>query len=159
MKQKKYLLVSVDNHSGCPSALFSPIPTIDRVTEFLAEYIATNGIPKRIQTDPGTAFRSEKFKQFCEKYFIEHIICLIRDHRGNGKVERMIRTVNERLRTSKKIVVERERSGLSKILFAQDQKRGRWKISVRETYGQKAKYFEISYDRKVYFRQRPKDRT
>ena len=118
IKQKKYLLVSVDNHSGWPNALFLPNPTTDKVIEFLTEYIATNGIPKRIRTDPGTAFKSEKFKQFCEKYFIKHMTCPIRDHRGNGKVERMIRTINERLRTNKKIVVEREKSGLSNIRFA-----------------------------------------
>ena len=90
----------------------------------MAEYIATNGIPKRIRTDPGTAFKSEKFKQFCERYFIEHIISPVRDHRENGKVERMIRTTNERLRTNKKIVVERERSQLSKILFALRSEKG-----------------------------------
>ena len=124
LKQKKDLLVSVDNHSGWPSALFLPNPTTDRVIEFLAEYIATNGIPKRIRTDPGTAFKSEKFKQFCERYSIEHIICPVRDHRGNGKAERMIRTINERLRTNKKIVVEHETSGLSKILFALRSEKG-----------------------------------
>ena len=37
--KKKYLLVSVDNHSGWPDALFLPNPTADKVIEFLAEYI------------------------------------------------------------------------------------------------------------------------
>ena len=96
------MLDSVDNHSGQPSALFLPNPTTDRVIEFLAEYIATNSIPKRIRTDPGTAFKSKKFKQFWGKSFTEHIICPVRDHRGKGKVERMIRTINERPRTNKR---------------------------------------------------------
>ena len=78
LKQMKYLLVSVNNHSGWRSALFLPNLTTDRVIEFSAEYICTNGIPKRIRTDPGTAFKSEKFKQFCKRYFIEHIICPVR---------------------------------------------------------------------------------
>ena len=85
IKQKKYLLVSVDNHSGWPNALFLPSPPTDKVIEFLTEYIATNGIPKRIRTDPCTAFKSEKFKQFCEKYFIKHMTCPIRDHKGDWK--------------------------------------------------------------------------
>ena len=53
------LLVSVDNNSGWPEALFLTNPTTERVLEFLAEYIAQHGITQRIRTDPGTAFRSE----------------------------------------------------------------------------------------------------
>ena len=71
------------------------------------EYTSKNGIPKRIRTDPRTAFKSEKFKQFCKEIIIDHVICPVRDHRGNGKVERMIRTVNERLRTNKHLSVAR----------------------------------------------------
>ena len=44
--KKKYLLVSVDNHSAWPDALFLPNPTTDKVIEFLLEYIAKNGFPK-----------------------------------------------------------------------------------------------------------------
>ena len=39
-KQKKYMLVSVNNNSGWPEALFLTNPTTERVLEFLAEYIA-----------------------------------------------------------------------------------------------------------------------
>ena len=74
--------------------MFLPNPSAEKVVEFLLEFIATNGIPKRIRTDPGTVFKGEKFQQFCEERFIQHVICPIRDHRGNGKVERMIRTLN-----------------------------------------------------------------
>ena len=123
-KQKKYLLVSVDNNSGWPDAMFLPNPSAEKVVEFLVKYIATNGIPKRIRTDPGTVFKGEKFQQFCKERFIRHIICPIRDHRGNGKVERMIRTVNERLRTNRKIVVQKDTSGLSNILFALRTEKG-----------------------------------
>ena len=116
--QKKYMLVSVDNNSGWPEALFLTNPTTKRVLEFLAEYIAQHGIPQSMRTDPGTAFKSEKFKQFCRESFIKHIICPIKDHRGNGKVERMIRIINERLRVNNKVVLERRNKNLSRILFA-----------------------------------------
>ena len=72
--KKKYLIVSVDTPSGWPDALFLPNPTTDKVIEFLIEYIAKYGIPKRIRTDPGTVFRSGKFKSFCKEKFIEHVI-------------------------------------------------------------------------------------
>ena len=46
-------------------------PSTEKVLEFLTNYIATYGIPKRIRTDPGTAFTSKRFKEFCETYFIK----------------------------------------------------------------------------------------
>ena len=118
--KKTYLLLSVDNHSGWPDALFLPNPTTEKVIEFLTEYIAKKrDTKKKIRTDPGTAFKSEKFRSVCNKKFIEHIICPVRDHKGNGKVERMIRTINERLRTNTKIFISKDKSGISNILFAQ----------------------------------------
>ena len=42
----------------------------------------------------------------------------MRDHRGNGKIERLIRTINERLRTNKQIFLTKDKSGLSKILYS-----------------------------------------
>ena len=122
--KKKYLLVSVDNQTRWPDALFLPNPTTEKVIEFVTEYISKTGIPKRIRTDPGTAFKSEKFKQFFTERFIDHVICIVRNHRGNGKVERMIRTINERLRTKKNILVSKEKSGISNILFALRSEKG-----------------------------------
>ena len=42
----------------------------------------------------------------------------MRDHRGNGKIERLIRTINERLRTNRQIIITKDQSGLSEILYA-----------------------------------------
>ena len=93
------------------------VPTTNKVKEILERYIADNGIPRKNRTDPGT-FRSNNFKQFCQKYFIQHMKCPIYDHRGNGKVERLICTINERLRTNKRIVLDKENTGLSERLYA-----------------------------------------
>ena len=41
----------------------------------------------------------------------------MRDHRGNGKIERLIRTINERLRINKNIILKKDNSGLSGILY------------------------------------------
>ena len=97
---------------------FLRAPTTRKVIEFLQRYIADNGIPKQIRTDPGTAFTSNEFKNFCEKYFIIHIKCPINDHKGNGKVERLIRTINERLRTNQNITLDKDNTGLSEMLYA-----------------------------------------
>ena len=93
---KQYLLVSVDHLSGWPEAKFLRKPTTEKVIEFLKKYIARHGIPKNIRTDPATIFCSKRFKTFCANRFI----------------------INERLRTNKQIILERDHSGLSEILFA-----------------------------------------
>ena len=115
---KRYLIVSVDSKTGWQDAKFLRAPTTRKVNEFLQRYIADNGIPKQVRTDPGTAFTSDKFKEFCEKYFIKHITCPVNDHKGNGKVERLIRTINERMRANKNIILEKDNTGLSEMLYA-----------------------------------------
>ena len=117
-KNKQYLLVAVDHKTSWLSAKFTSKPTAEKVITFLNEYIAQNGIPKRIRTDPATFFRGELFKQFCTQYFISHIECPIRDHRGNGKIERLIRTINERIRAEKSILTEKRNAGINRLLFA-----------------------------------------
>ena len=110
--------MAIDNYSAWSDALFLHKPSTKNAIEFLTNYTAQYGIPKQIRTDPGTVFTSEKFKAFCDRFQIKHMTCPIRDHRGNGKIERLIRTINERLRTNKNIVLKREKSGLSEILYA-----------------------------------------
>ena len=68
--------------------------------------------------DPATLFRSHKFKEFCKEWHIRNIECPKGDHRGNGKIERLIRTINKRQRTNKQIIVTNDKTGLSEILFA-----------------------------------------
>ena len=115
---KRYLIVSVDSKTGWQDAKFLRAPTTRKVIEFLQKYIADNGIPKQIRKDPGTAFNSHKFKEFCENFFIKHVKCPVNDHKGNGKVERLIRTINERLRANKNIILEKNNTGLSEMLYA-----------------------------------------
>ena len=117
-KGKKYLLVSVDHFSGWPGAKFLHSPTTGEVIEFLKEYIAQYGLPTKIRPDPDTVFVSEAFTQFWEEFGINHITCPIRDYRGNGKIEQLIRTINERLWMNKQIILNRVISGLSEILYS-----------------------------------------
>ena len=115
---KKYLLVAIDNFSAWADALFLHKPTTKKVIEFLKNYTSQYGIPKQIRSDPGTAFTSEEFKTFCRNFQINNVTCPVRDHRGNGKIEELIRIINERLRTNKNIVLKKDKSGLSELLYA-----------------------------------------
>ena len=40
------------------------------------------------------------------------------DHKGNGKVERLLKTVNERLSTNKNIDLEMDKTGFTEMLYA-----------------------------------------
>ena len=73
---------------------------------------------KTNQIGPGSVFTSEEFKTFCQKFQIKHVTCPVRDHRGNGKIEPLTRTLNERLRTNRNIILKKDKSGLSEILYA-----------------------------------------
>ena len=53
-----------------------------------------------------------------KKKFTQHLKSPIHDHRGYGKVERLIRTVYERLRANKRVVLDKENTGLSEKLYA-----------------------------------------
>ena len=73
--------VSIDRFSGWPHK-----PTTKKVLEFLKQYIAQYGVPKKMRTDPGTVFLGEAFKKVCNPFCIEHITCPVRDQKGNGKI-------------------------------------------------------------------------
>ena len=95
-------------------------PTHDRESNRIPKWIycSKRHPKKRIWTDPVTIFRGEKSKEFCKNHFITHIECPIQDHRGNGKVERLIRTISERIRAEKTIITEKRNAGLTRLLFA-----------------------------------------
>ena len=115
---KNYLLVSIDHKTNWPDAKFMRRPTTDKVIEFLNMNIAEFGIPKRIRTFTATIFRSEKFKQFCTKILQTTYRMHNYDQRGNGKIEGLIRTLNERLGTDKTVILIEGTTGLSRLLFA-----------------------------------------
>ena len=91
----------------------------------MAKYIARHEIPRRVRTDPGTVFKSEKFKQCCEETNISHKLCPISEHMGNGKLERMIRIRNEGLCRNKEIVISKRNTGLSEFCLPYDLKKQR----------------------------------
>ena len=67
MYKQSNLLVSVDNNSGWPDAMFLPNPLAEKVVEFLLEYIATNGIPKGLEQIRGQCSRAKNFSNFVKK--------------------------------------------------------------------------------------------
>ena len=106
-ENRKYLLVAIDHFSAYPTLQFVKSTDIKGVEKFLRKYISNNGIPQIVRTDQATVFMGNEFRNLREEFGIRHIVCPVYDHRGNGKVERLIRTVNERLRANPEILAEK----------------------------------------------------
>ena len=115
---KQYLLVTLYNFSAWPDAICLHKATTEKVIEFFKKYIAQYGIPKRIRSDPGAVFMKKQLMRFCKQCLIQHVTCPVRDHRVNGKIERLIRTLNERLHTNKTQMMNKDNSGWAEILCA-----------------------------------------
>ncbi len=97
LNMKQYLLCGIDRY-----AKFSFIKIVENtsaktVIKFLEEIIGIFGIPRRLRSDQGTAFTSRELKEFCERNNIDQIFSPAGDHRGTEQVERLIRTIKERL--------------------------------------------------------------
>ena len=62
----------------------------------------------------------------------------MREYRVNGKCERLIQAINERLRTNRNIVLKRDKLGLSEILYAiRKGKTADGKLQFQNLYGRK----------------------
>ena len=99
---------NIDHFSAYPTLQFVKSTDIKGVEKFLRKYISNNGIPQIVRTDQATVFMGNEFRNLREEFGIRHIVCPVHDHRGNGKVERLIRTVNERLRANPEILAKKQ---------------------------------------------------
>ena len=94
---KKYILVCVDRFSKFPSAQITSSTSAKSIINFLSKYIALHGIPRTIRTDQGSGFISKEVREFCHEHNIKVIFSPLGAHRATGLVERLIRTIKERL--------------------------------------------------------------
>ena len=107
-ENKTYILVAIDHFSAYPTLKFVKSTEMKGVEKFLRKYICDNGIPEILRTDQASVFMGNEFKALREEFGIRHITCPVYDHRGNGKVEGLIMTINERLRANPELIVERQ---------------------------------------------------
>ena len=87
----------MDRFSKFPSAQITSSTSAKSIINFLSKYIALHGIPRTIRTDQGTGFISKEVREFCHEHNIKVIFSPVGDHRATGLVERLIRTIKERL--------------------------------------------------------------
>ena len=94
---KKYILVCVDRFSKFPSAQITSSTSAKSIINYLSKYITLHAIPRNIRTDQGSGFISKEVREFCHEHNINVIFSPVGDHRATGLVERLIRTIKERL--------------------------------------------------------------
>ena len=90
------LHVAVDDHSRMAFTQILPDQTAETTIGFLnsaIEYFASHGIGVRaLLTDNGSSYRSQQFRQACQKMQIRHQRTKPYTPRTNGKAERFIQT-------------------------------------------------------------------
>ena len=94
---KIYILVTVDRLSRFPhSETYNHCDT-NTAIEYLESYCKLHGLPRSIRCDQAQTFKVKKIEIFCKNKKIKLILALAGDHRGTGRVERLIQTMKKRL--------------------------------------------------------------
>ena len=98
----KVLLVGIDLYSKFGYAVPLRSKTSAAVAKALENGIFSNvvHIPKSILTDNGPEFRGTAFREILNRYRVEHKCSIPYHPRSNGAVERLNRTLKERLATT-----------------------------------------------------------
>jgi transposase InsO family protein len=93
-KRKTYLLAFIDDHSRLvPYAEFYLTESLPSYFKALEEALLTRGLPRKIYTDNGSAFRSHHLEHVTASLGIALIHARPYKPQGKGKIERFFRTV------------------------------------------------------------------
>ncbi|MFH1135729.1 MAG: IS481 family transposase [Pseudomonadota bacterium] len=93
-QRKTYLLAFIDDHSRLvPHGAFYPTEGTASFLAALEMAFSTRGLPRRLYTDNGSAFRSKHLEQVCASLGVALIHARPYKPQGKGKIERFFRTV------------------------------------------------------------------
>ena len=113
----KHVLVVVDAFTKYCVLLPMKSVTTAEAKEKLETIIGLFGTPKRLITDAATAFKNTTFPKYLETWNIEYHFVTPDVHRGNGQVERYMRTIRNLMRIETRVKSEWS-SGLWKLQLA-----------------------------------------
>jgi len=93
-RRKTYLIAFIDDHSRlAPHGEFYLSETVKSFLSALEQALLTRGLPRRIYTDNGAAFRSHHTQHVAASLGIALIYARPYKPQGKGKIERFFRTV------------------------------------------------------------------
>ncbi len=93
-RRKTYLLAFIDDHSRLvPHAEFYLSEALESFLKALQQALSTRGLPRKLYTDNGPAFRSHHLEHVCASLGIALIHARPYKPQGKGKIERFFRTV------------------------------------------------------------------
>lgn len=95
-----YILMVVDSFSKYLFARPTRTTNSKEAVHALSDLFSMFGVPKRIISDCGKAFKSKNFRDFCLKFKTKHILNTVASPRSNGQVERYNRTLLNCINTS-----------------------------------------------------------
>lgn len=97
--RKTYLFAIIDDHSRLiPHAQFYLNETIGCFRDCLLQALEKRGLPRRLYTDNGSAFRTHQLRYGCAQLGIALLHSEPGVPEGRGKIERLFRTVRSQLR-------------------------------------------------------------
>jgi len=93
-QRKTYLLAFIDDHSRLiPHASFYLNERMNSFLDALQTALSTRGLPRKLYTDNGPAFRSKHLEQVCASLGVALIHARPYKPQGKGKIERFFKTV------------------------------------------------------------------
>jgi len=96
--RKSYLFAIIDDHSRLiPHGQFYLRENIDSFSDCLIQALAKRGLPRRLYTDNGSAFRSHLLRYGCARMGIALLHSEPGIPEGRGKIERFFRTLRMQL--------------------------------------------------------------
>eukprot|EP00210_Caulerpa_lentillifera_P003433 g3276.t1 len=100
-KNKKYIILAVDNFSRAIEALIVNRPGREAIVALVDLWTEKWGLPRTVMSDQAQVFMGELMQQWLRDRGINHIVSPAYYPQGNGIVERHVRTLTERLRKMK----------------------------------------------------------
>ena len=91
------LLVVVDYYSRFYEVEVMQSTTAEKVIDCLETTFSRHGLPLTIKSDNGPQFKSNEFKEYCEKNGITHCKVTPKRAQANGEVERQNKSLLKRL--------------------------------------------------------------
>ena len=96
--RKTYLFAILDDHSRLVThAQFYPSESIDSFRDCIIQALQKRGLPRRLYTDNGSAFRTHQLRYACARLGIALLHSRPGIPEGRGKIERFFRTVRSQL--------------------------------------------------------------